>query len=257
MGNRLIDDDDLLLAVAGELNGCRFGDLANLRGRVASQSGKSAHEKSVQEVKRLLKKLSKDGFIKVEASQAGQEGQLIELTLWGLLRVLDSVFMEKLTDYALKEKLDKIVSNQGKKLLPFMFSPYFANKEIALKAIRRFLNFNTGQYQRPKQELIDKLANFGFKKMSSEEMDKMMLESFADFFFLISPENLAKPKEEMSLWDLALAKDEDTKRYAVERICRYRDRYSPKVEKANQRIGFFEDCKPGKSNSLAVAFVRK
>ncbi len=257
MGNRLVNDDDLLLAVAGELNGCCLSDFERLRGRVASQSGKSAREISVQGVKRSLERLLKDGFIKVEASQVGQEGQFIELTLWGLLRVLDGVFLEELADYALKDRIDKIVSNQGKKLLPIIFSPYFANREIAVKTIRMFLNFNTGQYQRSEQDLIDKLAGFGFKKMTKQEMEKMTLESFADFFFLISPENLAKPEEEMSLWDRALAKDEDTKRYAVERICRYRDRYAPKVEKANQRIGFLKTASLVKSDSLAVAFARK
>lgn len=71
-----------------------------------------------------------------------------------------------------------------------------------------------------------------------------MFKSFFDFFFLIAPENISVPDEELSKWDKALSADKRTKQYAIERICHYRDRYAPIVEQANQRIGFLEDSKP-------------
>lgn len=79
MGNQLIDDY-VLLTIAQEFNGWCLDDLENIGGRVASQSEKYACEISVQEVKRSLKNLSKEGFVKIEASQAGQDRQFIMLS---------------------------------------------------------------------------------------------------------------------------------------------------------------------------------
>jgi DNA-binding HxlR family transcriptional regulator len=237
----LVDENDLLLTIAQEPQ-CRYlAELERFKVTAASQSKKSTYAISLQNIQQSLKKLSNEGFIKVVESRVNQDKPFIELTLWGLLRVLDCVLSQELADDTLKEQLDKIVFNQGKKLLPFMFYPYFTDREIAIEAIQRFLNFNNGRYQSSEQCLIDKFASYGFNKMTKKEIETMTLESFYDFFFLIAPEDLSVSEGRMNLWNKALAKDEETKRFVVERICHYKDRFAPKVEKANQRIRFFGD----------------
>ena len=69
----------------------------------------------------------------------------------------------------------------------------------------------------------------------------MTLESFYDFVFLVDAQNHSLAETEKKLWNEALFKDKETKRHVIERLRIYRDRYSPKVDYANQRIRFFED----------------
>ena len=80
--------------------------------------------------------------------------------------------------------------------------------------------------------------------MTKAEFESMIVAGFADFIFLIEPENRDQLSEEdMKAWNMALAFDKKTAQYAIERLNVYIGRYAPKVDYANQRVQFFEDSR--------------
>lgn len=248
-------DNEFLLLLAEEKDSegfCRLNVLCErIRERLANWSGKPIFEMSVSQVGRSREKLSKDGFIEVRASQTSKEEghsiETVELTLWGLFRVLEYVFVQvALTGDALRETLDRIAENQAEKL-PLVFKKwrYFDSQGMQEKMIERlrsyFRFFPEGYHYTPEYRFVNSLTVAGAKEVTRKDFESMRLKTFYDYVFLFYPEYDFLPKEEMKLWNDALARDGETKRYAIERLRLHRDRCAPKVDEFNQRIRSFED----------------
>ena len=104
MGNRLVDDEDLLLTIAKEKNGYGISNYKELN------------------YSACLEKLFKEGFLEFSNSQESNLST-VNLTLWGLFRVLAYLF-EQQTDDILSETLDKIANAQAQKLIIFKKWPF-------------------------------------------------------------------------------------------------------------------------------------
>lgn len=243
MDDGLVAENALLQTIA-ESDSSSLSDLEKIKETMDVMLGKSGYAISAPEVKQTVKKLCKEGFLKVKAFQTNSKEDSATFTMWGLFRVLEGLFLQEMTDDSLFSHLDKISVKDGGKQLPFLFSPYLQNREIGAKILRKYFNFRPKYHQAPQQCHIEELASFGFKMMTKAEFESMIVEGLADFIFLIEPENRDQLSEEdMKAWNIALGIDKKTAQYAIERLCIFRGRYVPKVDYANQRIRFFEDSR--------------
>jgi hypothetical protein len=237
-------DNEFLLVLAEEKSSEDFWQLNEVHERTRERlvrAGNLGFKVLMSHVRRSKDKLCRDGFIEVKGSKTNPEEHSVELTLWGLFRVLEGVFEETLDD-ALRERLGKIACNQGGKLLPFVFNPYNINRELGQKVLRSYFEFYPkGYHYMPEYRFVESLTSAGFKEMTKKEVESMRLESFYDYVFLINPEISSLPEEEMKLWNALLVHDEEARKYIIERLRFYRDRYMPKLEVVNQRLNFFED----------------
>lgn len=189
-------------------------------------------------VQRSEQKLSREGFIEILAPRTNHEGPVIALTLLGLLRHLESLFSETASDETIKEHLDKLATKQGRKLLPFMFNPYFNNRKMGQKVLSSYFKLMPKSlYHRS----IDFQAAAEFARHNRWETEKMLRDSFYECTLLVNDDNHSFTGEEVEQWSQALARDEEARKYAIKRLCLYRDRHVPKVQKANQRIMFLEN----------------
>jgi hypothetical protein len=151
VGKQVIVDNEFLLVLAEEKSSEDSWHLnalcKRLRERLANRSGTPNFEVTMSQVGRSREKLSKDGFIEVKESQASREEgvsiETVELTLWGLFRVLEHIFVQETpTDEVLRETLDRIAESQTEKL-PLIFKKwrYFSNLGMQEKVIGRLRSY--------------------------------------------------------------------------------------------------------------------
>jgi hypothetical protein len=248
-----VDNDFLIILAEEKSDGEFFGPntlYKRIKARRAGRFGKPDFEVSVSQVERSKEKLSKDGFIEVKISRASKEElysvETVELTLWGLFRVLEYVFVqEALTGDTLRETLDRIAESQAKKL-PLVFKKWRHFRSLGLqeKVVERlrsyFHFFPEGYHFTPEYCFMNSLIAAGAKEVTRNDFESMRLKTFYDYVLLFYPDWDFLTEEEMKLWNDALARDDETKRYVLERLCFRRDRCAPKVDGLNQRISFFK-----------------
>ena len=93
--------------------------------------------------------------------------------MFGIFRVLESLYSQEMTDDTFRDQLDRIAFNQGRKLLPFMFNPYFHNREMGQKVLRSYFEFYPkGHHLKSPYKLADFLVVSGFKKMTIQEIEQ-------------------------------------------------------------------------------------
>ena len=133
----------LCFKAIAESDSCSLSDLEKIKETMAAMMlGKSGYAISAPEVKRTVKKLCKEGFLKVKAIQTNSEEDSATLTIWGLFRVLEGLFLQEITDDSLFSHLDKISVKVGGKRLPFLFCPYLQNREIGAKITAKILQLS-------------------------------------------------------------------------------------------------------------------
>lgn len=255
MGKQVIVDNEFLRVLAEEKSTGEFFHPnalhKRIKERLARRFGAPDFEVSMSQVGRSKEKLSKDGFIEVKTSRASNEEgksiESVELTLWGLFRVLEYVFVQEvLAGDALMETLDRIAESQAEKL-PLVFKKwrYFRSLGMQEKLVERLRSyfdfFPEGYHYMPEYHFVDRLIAAGAKDVTRKDFESMRLKAFYDYVFLFYPEYDFLLEEDMKLWNETLARDDETKRYAIERLCFHRDRCAPKVDEFNQRIRFFKD----------------
>ena len=226
--------------MVAESQGIIFDELQR---RIKEKTPKADFQVSILQMKRFKKILVKYGFIEEKPTQTkNNPSTKIELTLFGLFRVLEGLCFQEMADDTFSDELDNIAINQGGKLLPFMFNPYFNNRIMGQKILRSYFEFYPeGHHYRPAFKFADSLVAIGLEKMTIQDIEAMMCENFYDFVFLVDDQNHLLTETEKKLWNEALFKDKETKRHVIERLRIYRDRYAPKVDYANRRMRFFED----------------
>ncbi len=233
-------DEELLSFLAEETKGDGYWKLNQVHARLKQgfAETKLSFEVLALHIRRSEQKLSREGFIEILEPRTIHEGSVIALTLLGLLRHLESIFSETASDETIQEHLDKLATKQGRKLLPFMFNPYFNNRKMGQKVLSSYFKLMPkGLYHRS----IDFQATVGFERLNRWETEKMLKDRFYDFILLLNDANHSFTDEEVEQWSQAIARDEETREYAIKRLYIYRDRYVPKVQKANQRIMYLEN----------------
>jgi hypothetical protein len=212
LSNRLIHEDKLLLAIAQEANGCVL--------------------------KRSLEGLCKDGFLVVKNSLEDNRST-VDLTLWGLFRVLERVF-EQQADEGLTETLDKIAFAQAQKLVIFKKWGFFEEQGMKMKAIELLGNYFRHQqsnfYCVPISSFINEQVGFGFKRLSPQEVEMAQLESFYNYVFLVYD---FLPRDEQ--WYKLLAQDEELRAFALERLQFYRQVFAVPLKEIDCKASFLEN----------------
>ena len=255
MTKQVTVDNEFLMVLAEEKSTGEFfhpnAFCKRIKERRTRRFEKPDFDALVSQVGRSKEKLSKDGFIEVKTSRAGKEEdhsiETVELTLWGLFRVLEYVFVqEALTGEALREKLERIADSQAEKL-PLVFKKwrYFSSlglQGIVTDRLRSYFHFfPAGYHFTPEYSFVKGLIAAGANEVRRKHFESMRLKTFYDYVFLFYPKYDFLPQDEMKLWNDALAQDDETKRYALERLGFHRDRHAPGVDEFNQRIRFFKD----------------
>lgn len=255
MGKQVIVDNEFLRVLAEEKSTGEFFHpnalYKRIKERLARRFGAPDFEVSMSQVGRSIEKLSREGFIEVKTSRASKEEvrsvENVELTLWGLFRVLEHIFVQETpTDEVLRETLDRIAKSQTEKL-PLILKKwrYFSNLGMQEKVIGRlrsyFHFFPEGYHYTPEYCFVNRLTAAGVKEVTRKEFECMRLETFYDYVFLFYPECGFLPEEEMKRWNDALVHDAETKRYAIERLCLQRDKHALRVLELSQRIRVFKD----------------
>jgi hypothetical protein len=235
-----IVDEELLSILAEETKGEEHWQLNQVHARLKQRftETKPGFEVLASHALRSEQKLSREGFIEIRVPEANNKEPVIALTLLGLLRRLETLFSETTPDETIKEHLDKLAINQGRKLLPFMFSPYLNNPKMGQKVLSSYFKLMPKSLY---HKSIDFHTAIGFERLNRWETEKMLRDSFYDFILLVNNDNHSFTDEEVEKWSQALASDEEARKYAIKRLCLYRDRYVPKVQKANQRIMYLEN----------------
>ena len=217
-----------------------------LQRKVGDWTLKSDVQVSILQIKQFKHTLIMDGFIEEKPPQTKNNYSTeINLTLWGLFRVLEYVFVQEgLTGSSLKETLDKIAVNQAEKL-PLVFKKwqYFDKQGMQEKMIDRlrcYFQFFPDHYT-PQNRFLNKLTAAGAKKVTKKDIEFMLFTAFYDWVFLFYPEYDFLPEETMKLWNAMLVRDDGIKQYMIERLRFHRDRILPKALEFDQRVRFFEE----------------
>ncbi len=231
-------DEELLLIIAEETIGEGYWQLNQVHARLKQRFAetKPSFEVLASHILHSGQKVSREGFIEFRAHRANNEAPVIALTLLGLLRRLESLFSETAPDGTIREHLDKLAINQGRKLLPFMFSPYLNNPKMGQKVLSSYFKLMPKSLY---HKSIDFQAAVGFERLNRWATEKMLRDSFYEFILLVNDDNHSFTSEEVEQWSQAL--DEEARKYAIKRLCLYRDRYVRKAQKTNQRIMFLEN----------------
>ena len=238
-------ENEILLTVA-KSQGVTFDELQR---KVRERTIKTDFQVSILQIRRSKQSLITDGFIEEKPPQTKNKPSMdVVLTLSGLFRVLEYVFVQKaLTGDSLRKLLDRIAENQAEKL-PLVFKKwrYFNSHGMQEKMIERlrsyFHFFPEGYHYTPQYRFLNRLTAAGAKEVTRNDFESMQLTTFYDYFFLINPEtDHPLTEEETKQWDRTLAMDSETRKYVIERLQIRRKEYMPKVNHANRRIRFFED----------------
>jgi DNA-binding MarR family transcriptional regulator len=199
MSKQFAVDEEFLLVIAEEKSTKGFWQLNELRNKIREKLAKQYEnfEVPISQVKRSKEKLSKDGFIEASTSQArnekGSSIKTVELTLSGLFRVLEYVFVqEALTGDSLKNVLDRVAENQKEKLLlVFEKWGYFDSLGMQEKLVERmrsyFRFFPEGYHYTPEYRLLNRLTVAGAKEVTRKDLESISLKTFYELCFPFLP----------------------------------------------------------------------
>ena len=169
-------ENEILLTVA-KSQGVTFDELQR---KVRESANKTDSQVSILKIKGSEQLLIKDGFIEEKPPQAKNEPSTeAVLTLSGLFRVLEYVFVQKaLTGDSLRETLDIIAENQAEKL-PLVFKKwrYFNSHGMQEKMVARlrsyFHFFPEGYHYTPQYRFLNRLTAAGAKKVTGNDFESM------------------------------------------------------------------------------------